>query len=588
MILVWFVYGLAFFVLGLAVLIYPKRGSKFELAGHVWKIGAFGILHGINEWLDMFIAIGGPLPPVPMENARMVTLPGSFMFLLWFGGTAISERFRRLRLVRAVPITLTLAWLALLPVVESQQRLVLGDVLARYLLCAPGALLTAAALFSQVSPFRAMKLRSIALSLTVAACTTVAYGVLAGIVVKRADFFPASVLNYDAFMAATGVPVQIFRALCAIVVACSTIHILGVFRWETQEALRVSELRCATIASTMPVFLFMADRDLVVTFAQGKGLDALGQSPETICGLPVSDLFPASEHFAEDCRRALCSPNLVTMASQSGLTFEICCSALRDRGREPAGIVGVALDISARVVAQKQRDEYRLAMERQARQAAVGALSATLTQQLDEPLSVARLVLDKAVGDVDASGAAPALRNNLAKSLTAVSKAQAILERFAQVAEHDAPKGSQPVGLYQIARRMMEVFAESAAHRGLGIAIKELDVVPIMSVSPRDLEQVFYHVIQSIIDEAEPGRKQSLTIRCAAARDHIDLLFSCVGRAPSGLSLETPADAEDAGLPGLGLAIVKRILDGHGGRMSCVRQADRRTVTVRLPARFPA
>ena len=54
MIFVWFVYGLAFFVLGLAILVYPKKGSEFRLARHIWMIGVFGIVHGVNEWLDMF------------------------------------------------------------------------------------------------------------------------------------------------------------------------------------------------------------------------------------------------------------------------------------------------------------------------------------------------------------------------------------------------------------------------------------------------------------------------------------------------------------------------------------------------------
>ena len=38
MILVWFVYGLAFFTLGLAILVYPKKQSVFKLAKDI-KLG---------------------------------------------------------------------------------------------------------------------------------------------------------------------------------------------------------------------------------------------------------------------------------------------------------------------------------------------------------------------------------------------------------------------------------------------------------------------------------------------------------------------------------------------------------------------
>lgn len=518
----------------------------------------------------------------------MATLSGSFAFLLLFGGTAVSTTFRYPRLVRAIPVLLMLIWLAILPIVESQQRLVLGDILARYLLCVPGAFLTTIALFSQARQFRAMKLHSIAISLMVASGTTLVYGVLAGSIVKPASFFPASVLNYETFVAVVGVPVQIFRAACAVVLACSAIHILDVFRWETQEALRISELRYATVASALPVFLFMTDREMAVTFAQGKGLDVLGLPPERIHGRPVCDVFPSTERFGQDCRRVLSGQDLVTAASANGTTFEVYCSALRDPSGRTTGIVGVALDISAKVRAQKELEEYRLVMERQARQAAVGALSATMAHQLAEPLSVARLVLEKAVGDLDISGAAPTVRADLARGFSAISRAYGILERFAETTQPTAPAGARPVGLYQIARRMMGVFAESAAARGLTIAIKDLDVAPLMPIPPREVEQVFYHLIQWAVDAAEPGRRQSLTIRCATAPDRIELRFSCgglAGRAHASAS-DTPFDGgRDAG-QGLGLAIVRRIVEDHAGAIRRdALPAGGTTFTVSLPGK---
>ena len=60
MIAVYFIYGLAFFILGIAIAIYPKQHSKFLLAENVWLIAVFGILHGLNEWVDMFIMIQKP------------------------------------------------------------------------------------------------------------------------------------------------------------------------------------------------------------------------------------------------------------------------------------------------------------------------------------------------------------------------------------------------------------------------------------------------------------------------------------------------------------------------------------------------
>ncbi len=49
MIFVWFIYGLAFFALGLVIIVYPKKPSIFSLANHIWLIAGFGLLHGVNE-----------------------------------------------------------------------------------------------------------------------------------------------------------------------------------------------------------------------------------------------------------------------------------------------------------------------------------------------------------------------------------------------------------------------------------------------------------------------------------------------------------------------------------------------------------
>ena len=78
MIFVWFIYGLAFFVLGLVILIYPRRDSRFRLAKHIWMIGVFGVVHGVNEWLDMFHAIGKPFP-LELVDSRADAYPVRFL-----------------------------------------------------------------------------------------------------------------------------------------------------------------------------------------------------------------------------------------------------------------------------------------------------------------------------------------------------------------------------------------------------------------------------------------------------------------------------------------------------------------------------
>ena len=95
MIVVFFIYGLSFFVLGMAILIYPKRHSVFALAPHLNLIAGFAITHGFNEWLDMFILIQAPGSTLLLEILRAMLLPGSFLFLIQFGVKSIVQAKER-------------------------------------------------------------------------------------------------------------------------------------------------------------------------------------------------------------------------------------------------------------------------------------------------------------------------------------------------------------------------------------------------------------------------------------------------------------------------------------------------------------
>jgi PAS domain S-box-containing protein len=588
MILIWFIYGLAFFVLGLVILVYPKKGSRFDLARHLWMVGAFGLLHGLNEWLDMFIDLGRPLPPDVLIPVQVLVLPASFFFLVLFGMTILCRNVKGWCFLRAIPWLLFTGWLVIILVAAAPHRRLMGDIWARYLLCVPGTFLTAWALHVQIPRFMAMGLRSIARNLAITGATFLAYGLFAGLFVRKAGFFPASVMNYETFVSLTGVPVQIFRSVCAIIMAWSIVRVLDIFRWETQEALRLSEQRCATVASVIPVFLFMTDREMIVRFVQGKGLDRLGMHPEQVRDRHIITALPCRENLAEHCQRALSGQEFIANTLLKDIPFEIYYSCLRDAAGTVTNVVGVALDISARIQAKEELEEYRRKMEKQAREAQVGVLSATMAQQAVEPLTVTHLVLERAVTDLATSGAPEGVQSGLHRSLLELSKARETLKRFMEIAHPEVAAVEQPVGLYQIARRTMSVFAEDAQRRRLAIAIKDMDIVPLMTISPREVEQIFYHLIQRAVDAAKGEAEHKLTIRCLADGGHIDLLFcgTCHADSPGGTGDSVLERGESVSSAGLGLAVVKSIVASHGGQVTIDVGADSTaTFRVRLPVK---
>jgi PAS domain S-box-containing protein len=588
MIFIWFVYGLAFFTLGLVIIVYPKRGSAFKLANYIWLIAGFGILHGINEWLDMFINLGEPFPPDVLKILRLVTLTGSFLFLVRFGTKVISESKKRYRFLEFLPIVLFVIWVVIF--LRSNNKLLIGDIFARYLLCVPGAFLTAVGLFLQTPQFRETKLQGAIINLRSAAIAFIFYVIFAGLVVKPASFFGANFLNYDLFRSTFGgIPVQVFRALCACVLAYSTTKLLSIFHWETQEALRRSEQRCSTIASAVPIILFVEDRDTVITFIQGKGLELLGINPEGIVGRRISEAFPNVAGLKEDSLRALSGEEFVTNVSIGGFIFESCYSPLRDRAGDIVGVIGVAIDVTTSVKAQKEMDIYRREVERNTRLAEIGTMGSMMAQQLDEPLAVTRLLLQRLIGETGKASTAKAMADNLKKGLSEISKATEIVGRFSSIAQIQGKNVVAPVDIYQIVKRVVRVFAQNAKRANLSISVKNMNLIAFMSMTARELEQICFILVQNAIDASDMHKHQKLTISCEVSDKEIELEFSdtCGGIEPEMIQhIFKPFFTMEEGAreTGLGLAIAQRIVCAHGGKVAVENNPGKGTsFYVRLP-----
>ena len=465
----------------------------------------------------------------------------------------------------------------------------MGDICSRYLLCVPGTLLTAFGLFLHIPQFKETKLQGAIRNLQICAITFMFYAVFAGFIVKGADFWPASFLNYALFQGVFGVPVQIFRALCAVVLVCSMTRLLSIFRWETEEALRRSELRCSTIASAAPIILFVQDRESVITFIQGKGLDIVRLKGQDIVGRRLSEVFPSVPHLDEDSRRALAGEEFVTNVTIDGVIFEFCYSPIRDSDGQVSGIIGVALNVTAGVRAQEELDKYRREVEKSAKMAQIGTMGSIMAQQLDEPLAVTRLMLQRLAADLDGTSTEEEMLSGLKKGFSEISRAADIVDRFRSVADVPEQEIIAPVDIYQIAKRLMRVFAQSTKRTNLSIAVKDINFVPFMSMSSHELEQVFFILIQNAIDWADVGRRQILTISCQAQVKKIELEFAdtCGGIEPEKIQyLFEPFFVTQAGdrVTGLNLAIAKQIVSTHGGEISAESEPGQgTTIIVTLP-----
>ncbi len=229
LVFVYFFYGLAFVGLGLVVLLESGRASEFRFARALVPLALFGLLHGAHEWFEMFQLFAAAnvdyVPGLVVDVIRLGTLVASFVCLLLFGTRLLPGAERRPRASAVQVAAMTLLWAIALAYVAWRYRpgigqlFAAGDVLARYSLAIPGALLAAWALLRERRDFHARGMSQYGGSLLWAGLAFAVYGVIGQTFVKASLVWPSQTLNSAFFLRTFSFPIQIVRAAAAAGIA---------------------------------------------------------------------------------------------------------------------------------------------------------------------------------------------------------------------------------------------------------------------------------------------------------------------------------------------------------------------------------
>jgi|GEM_PF-1895069 len=246
---VYFIYGLAFFIMGIAVLSQPKNKSEFRLAKILWLLAAFCFIHGINEFLDMWSIIknNGQL----LVSYRLWLLAVSYLFLFEFGrrlicvSVSVYPPYYK-RICKLFPF-----WLSFLLGIVVIGRIILypkdwvsGAIIARYFLGFPGGVLTGMSFLVYYS-YNCKKINDIKMRKYFfgAVISFIIYGAVGGLIVPKGNLFLAGWLNTDSFILWFKFPVQILRAVCALAATWSICGILRIFDWEVNKKMQLEIIR---------------------------------------------------------------------------------------------------------------------------------------------------------------------------------------------------------------------------------------------------------------------------------------------------------------------------------------------------------
>ncbi|MCX6018206.1 MAG: histidine kinase [Chloroflexi bacterium] len=241
-VIVQFVHGQVFLLLGVTMGLQYFRPSRLELARALPWLAAFGLFEAVATWGNSFIPLQESVLVLEMiRNLRFLQLFVhllSFASLLGFG----------LRLSEptvppwAVPTLTTLMTLIFGAFFITNHLLYKGisqistsslEALLRYALCMPSALLVAFGLRQQASrligPLQVPRLVN---HLRVAGFGFIFYAIAEGVLVPFAPFLLASFFNTSALFESSGIPIGIIRGIVGAVIAWFMVRSLEAFRIE--------------------------------------------------------------------------------------------------------------------------------------------------------------------------------------------------------------------------------------------------------------------------------------------------------------------------------------------------------------------
>jgi signal transduction histidine kinase len=241
--IIYFVYGLVFFVLGLAIALQSRNYSRLDFARSLKWLSAFGFSHGFHEWGDLFIPIQevylSPFTVEFLHYLHLVLLALSYAFLFQFGVALLDPLVKRNPL-RGVSTAIFIIWVgisfAVLPVIVRDHDLWhnVSNGLARYFIGFPGGLLSAYALRKHtMQRIHPLDVPHIVKVLRFGGIMLAFYAIFGGLIPPPLPFFPGNIINSVTFENFLAVPPPVFRSIVGLGLALSIIRALEIFDVET-------------------------------------------------------------------------------------------------------------------------------------------------------------------------------------------------------------------------------------------------------------------------------------------------------------------------------------------------------------------
>lgn len=251
-----------------------------------------------------------------------------------------------------------------------------------------------------------------------------------------------------------------------------------------EEQLRRTEEHLQTIVNAAPVVFFALDKNGVFTLSLGSGLRGLQLEPGQVVGHSVFDVYRDNPQLLDHVRRALAGEEFTTVEEvpQYGRFFETLWGPRRDSAGNPAGLIGVAIDITER---RRLEAQYLQAQKMDA----IGRLAGGVAHDFNNLLGVIIGHGELAENNLDPQHPAAA---NLSQILDAAKKAAALTRQLLAFGRRQV---TNPVvlDLNKVVRGCMQML-KPILREDIKISFKEEPGLGMVRVDPGHVEQILMNL----------------------------------------------------------------------------------------------
>jgi PAS domain S-box-containing protein len=355
---------------------------------------------------------------------------------------------------------------------------------------------------------------------------------------------------------------------------------------KTEDELREEKLRYQTLFESAPVGIGVSTPEGKVLECNDAMLKMLGYSETEVKQINLRDTYKDPQRRKELLKQLQRDGFIrdfeVQLKQKDGTAYYASLTIAPFTFNGQNVLLAVQENITERKQAQEMLNSYREKMMRAEQLASLGALGASLAHELAQPLTVATLSLENALTELKTMSSVGTVIEKLKDSLNEISNITSTVERFRNYARKSSEGICEEVNLKVVAERTTGLLSESARRARVTLHLKGLDRLPPVYLSEKDIEQVFFALVENAIQAADGRKDRQVIIDSAVKCEYVELRFSdnCRGIAPEKLGrifepfFTTKPIGESTGL---GLCIVEHVVSRAGGKIRVESKAGKGT-----------